>query len=187
MHWSNAGSLNPRDFTCGYCDREVATAVGFFESDMPQRRIYICPRCGGPNIFRGDNQIPAPRPGASVEHCPTAVAGLYNEARNSVSAGAYTGAVLCCRKLLMNIAVALGADEGKKFIDYVEFVSNEGYVPPQGRHWVDHIRKKGNEATHEIPNMTKGDATELITFLEMLLKFNYEFPNRIPKPHDIGE
>jgi hypothetical protein len=56
-----------------------------------------------------------------------------------------------------------------------------GYVPPNGKAWVDHIRKKGNEANHEIVLMKKEDSQELISFVEMLLKFIYEFPNRVPK------
>ncbi len=40
---------------------------------------------------------------------------------------------------------------------------------------------KGNEATHEITLMEEKDATELLTFTEMLLKIIYEFPNMIPK------
>ena len=59
---------------------------------------------------------------------------------------------------------------------------DNGYVPPNGKMWVDHIRKKANEATHEIPHMERGDAIDLITFSEMLLKFIYEFPNRVPAP-----
>ena len=47
---------------------------------------------------------------------------------------------------------------------------------------VDHIRKKGNEANHEIKLMTQADAEELIAFTEMLLKFFYEFQNRVPAP-----
>jgi hypothetical protein len=82
----------------------------------------------------------------------------------------------------MNIAVQQGADEGKKFIEYVEYLAANGYVPPNGKPWVDHIRKKGNEATHEITLMGSDDATELIQFSEMLLKFIYEFPARVPQP-----
>jgi hypothetical protein len=55
------------------------------------------------------------------------------------------------------------------------------YVPPNGKQWVDHIRKKGNEATHEIALMSEADAKELLVFLEMLLRFIYELPNMIPK------
>jgi hypothetical protein len=63
---------------------------------------------------------------------------------------------------------------------YVEHLAASGYVPPHGKGWVDHIRKKGNEANHEIVLMEKDDAQELISFVEMLLKFIYEFPSRIP-------
>jgi hypothetical protein len=58
----------------------------------------------------------------------------------------------------------------------------KGYVPPNGKHWVDHIRKKGNEATHEVSLMSESDSKELIVFVEMLLKFVYEFPSIVPRP-----
>jgi hypothetical protein len=77
------------------------------------------------------------------------------------------------------IAVAEGAKEGATFLQYVEYLAKKGYVPPKGTVWVDHIRKIGNEATHEIVLMTKYDAEDLISFVEMLLKFIYEFPNQI--------
>jgi hypothetical protein len=76
----------------------------------------------------------------------------------------------------MNVAVHKGAKTGLTFIEYVEHLSATNYVPPDGKDWVDHIRKKGNEATHEIVLMTAGDAEDLVNFTEMLLKFVYEFP-----------
>jgi hypothetical protein len=76
----------------------------------------------------------------------------------------------------MHIAVAKGADEGKKFIEYVEYLSAKGYVPPDAKSWVDHIRTKGNEANHEIVIMSEEAAKDLIAFVEMLLKLVYEFP-----------
>jgi hypothetical protein len=82
----------------------------------------------------------------------------------------------------MNIAVGEGAKEGQNFLQYVDYLATKGFVPPNGRHWVDHIRKKGNEANHEIALMKQQDAQELITFVEMLLRFIYEFPNIVPKP-----
>lgn len=82
----------------------------------------------------------------------------------------------------MNISVSLGASEGLKFIEYITYLSDKGYVPPNGKHWVDHIRKKGNEATHEIALMTEADARELLQFIEMLLRFIFEFPMLVPIP-----
>ena len=82
----------------------------------------------------------------------------------------------------MNIAVQKKASKDLSFLEYVEHLSSQGYIPPDGKSWVDHIRKKGNEATHEIKLMDKDDAEDLIKFSEMLLKFIYEFPGLIPQP-----
>jgi len=83
-------------------------------------------------------------------------------------------------KILMNVAVKHGAPENKRFVDYVSFFVDQHYVPPNAKGWVDHIRAKGNEATHEITATSEADAKTLIDFAEMLLKLTYELPNRTP-------
>jgi hypothetical protein len=89
---------------------------------------------------------------------------------------AYTAAVMCCRKLLMNVAVAEGADEGKRFAEYVDYLADEGYLGAKAKVWVDRIRDKGNDANHEITLMGREDAEQLIQFSEMMLKTMYEYP-----------
>lgn len=183
MQWYNASGINSLQYICGYCGNKVASATGYFTQDNPdgaQARIYVCPHCTKPSFAHKGNQVPSVASGNDVGYLPQNVESLYREARNAVSVGAHTAAVLACRKLLMNIAVSVGATAGDSFLSYVEFLAKAGYVPPNGRKWVDHIRNKGNEATHEIKLMTKDDAEELIAFSEMLLKFIYEFPNKIP-------
>jgi hypothetical protein len=78
----------------------------------------------------------------------------------------------------MNIAVDKGAREGLHFEEYVNYLDSKGYIPPDGKHWVDIIRKKGNEATHEIKLKNEKDASDLLIFMEMLLKFVFEFPTK---------
>jgi len=180
MAWHNTSQIGSKQYTCGWCDNLVASPVGFHCQGKPDERIYICPHCDRPSIFSGYSQEPGVAYGSGVGHLPADVASLYQEARNCTSASCHTAAVLICRKLLMNIAVSQGAKPGQSFISYVEHLADNGYVPPNGKGWVDHIRKKGNEATHEIVLMTQDDAKELISFAEMLLKFIYEFPNRVP-------
>lgn len=142
--------------------------------------IYICHHCSRPTYFgEAGEQIPGAVYGSKVKHVPQEVDNLYDEARNCTACNAYTGSVLCSRKLLMNIAVSKGAEQGKKFAEYVDYLYEKGFVPPDGKDWVDHVRKKGNEATHEIKIMNRRDAEELIIFMEMLLKFIYEFPASI--------
>jgi hypothetical protein len=181
MKWEHLQNLPAQAYTCGYCHRLVSSSVGYFTSN--HHRIYICSHCKSPSYFdREDKQIPGVCAGNEVKHLPEDINSLYREARDCVAVGSFTASVLTCRKLLMNIAVAQGAKEGQSFLSYVEYLSDKNYVPPNGKHWVDHIRSKGNEANHEIKLMSKPDAEELISFLEMLLKFIYEFPNKVPKP-----
>ena len=80
----------------------------------------------------------------------------------------------------MHVAVESGADVGLKFVQYVEYLWEQHYVPPNAKGWVDHIREKGNEATHEIVQMGREEAEQLISFTEILLKLVYELPQRVP-------
>lgn len=179
MNWDQTKDLPPEAYSCGYCGHFVSSAKGFAGGGVANR-IYICPHCDQPTYYGGGRRVPDVAPGAEVSSLPSDVASLYREARVSAAAGAHTASVLACRKLLMNIAVNQGATAGRAFIDYVTYLADQGYIPPNGRGWVDHIRRRGNEATHEIILMAAADSGELITFLEMLLKFIYEFPGRIP-------
>lgn len=178
--WRNAQQVEGYTYTCGYCGKVVGPNVGYHSDSHPSYRIYICSFCNKPTFFEDSDQTPGAAYGNEVNALPDDIARLYKEARNCMAVSSYTAAVLTCRKLLMNIAVAQGATLDQTFIKYVEYLASNGYVPPHGRGWVDHIRKRGNEATHEIVLMPKTDAEELITFVEMLLKFIYEFLSRIP-------
>lgn len=144
--------------------------------------IYICHKCTRPTFILSqfDIQVPGVPFGESVSSISDkSVADLYNEARRCCQVNSYTATVLCCRKMLMNIAVSKGAEKDKSFKFYVDYLSSEGYIPPDGKAWVDHIREKGNEANHDIQIMSQNDAEELLSFIEMLLKFIYEFPAKI--------
>lgn len=180
MTWRNISDIGSRTYTCGFCGNVVASSKGYNDPEQG-REIYVCPHCTQPTYEneRG-RRIPGVAPGVDVKEVPELLDAIYKEARNCVAIGSYTSAVLSCRKMLMNIAVHQGAEEGKSFLYYVGYLGDSGYIPPNGRGWVDHIRKKGNEATHEIALMSQADAEELVSFVEMLLKFIYEFPARVP-------
>lgn len=182
MTWQQFGQIRTRRFTCGYCGYSVANDRGYYKN-QGNDRIYICPNCEKPTYFDDtDRQTPGVAFGNPVGHLPQSVEQLYREARDCCSIGAFTSAVLSCRKILMNIAVEQGAAEGLSFFAYVDHLAAGGFIPPNGRGWVDHIRKRGNEATHEIALMSKSDAEDLVAFVEMLLKFIFEFPARVPSP-----
>lgn len=184
--WQSPQNLDPQRFSCGHCGHLVASDRGYFITGATRAdgrtpgAIYICPNCNRPSYFEGDLQIPGVPSGNPVGNVPPDVGSLYDETRGSTAAAANTLAVLGSRKLLMHIAVDKGAPTGKSFLEYVEYLADKGFVPPDGKAWVDHIRTKGNEANHEIRLMSPADAQELIRFAEMLLRFIYEFPALVP-------
>lgn len=186
ISWGNIGYQKSKELICGFCNAHIQSEQGYNGTYNPTGKsvhLYYCHKCGRFNYFdeKGE-QSPAPMTGDEVLNITDeTVKDLYAEARRCCTTNSYTASVLCSRKLLMNIAVSKGANEGLSFAEYVKYLSEKGYVPPGGEEWVNHIGKKGDEPAHEIITMKKEDAEELIVFLEMLLKFIYEFPNRIKK------
>jgi len=179
--WYNVFTLVSRKYTCGYCGENVSSEKGYYTnvSGRPiSGYIYICHACNKPSFFDviTKTQTPGALIGGVIEHLPETIRDLYIEIQNTTTTGSYTATILSGRKLLMHIAVELGAQQGKNFVDYVDYLSSNGYTPPKGRVWVDEIRKMGNEANHEIVIMDEQHARSMVKFLEMLLKFNYEFP-----------
>jgi Domain of unknown function (DUF4145) len=76
--------------------------------------------------------------------------------------------------VLMNVAVAEGADENLRFVQYVDWLDEQHYIPPGGRGWVEQIKNVGNEANHEIPDVTREAAERILRFTEGLLVNVYE-------------
>ena len=183
--------INNKSFNCGHCGNKIASDRGYKIGDTSDGRgtqrggIYICPNCNGPNFCDLQNNWHPGHPyGRNVESVPKELNELYEEARRCHKENCFTASVLLCRKMLMNVAVEQGAKPNLQFIKYVNHLSNNGFIPPNGKKWVDHIRKKGNEATHEITAMTEDDSKDLISFTEMILVFLFEFPARVPEPDE---
>jgi hypothetical protein len=188
LNWQNITNAGRHSYDCHFCGYKVASEKGWIAQKPGSNLlayIFVCPSCERPTFFDlGGKQIPAPRIGNAVKGITDkGVEALYNEARDCTMVGANTAAVLLARKLLMNVAVQHGAQPGKTFVEYIDYLAANGFVPPNGLVWVDQIRKKGNEATHEIPQITEQDARQILTFVEFLLKFVYELPSMAtPQP-----
>jgi hypothetical protein len=185
--WASITNIPSQQFTCGHCGREIASEHGWVGlstyDSKPQGYVAVFHFCQRPTFLddRG-RQFPSAAPGGPVEGVTdTNVSALYDEARRASSAGSFTAAVLCCRKLLMHIAVSKGAKANQTFVQYVEYLADKSYIPPDAKSWVDHIRTKSNEANHEIVILSIDDAVELVSFSEMLLKVIFEFPSRIQR------
>lgn len=181
--WDKIQNIESKQYICGHCGHKVAQDRGFYGQARTGHKcfIYPCPSCTKPTFFASNGkQTPAVRMGREVNGIDSeAVSELYREARDSTSVSAFTGTILICRKILMNIAVQHGAEPGKRFVSYIDYLEGQGFVPPNGKQWVDEIRKKGNEATHEVPAPSQVDAEQILNFVEMLLRFTYEFPSMV--------
>lgn len=182
MSWFQMQTINSRSFTCGHCSEQVATNQGFLQvqGNDAQGKIYICHHCKKPTFFDdANNQTPGAKYGSQVQELTEDIERLYTEARDSYGVNAYTSTVMCCRKILMHVAVSEGAGKNKSFKYYVEYLSDNNVVPNKTKDWIDEIRGMGNDANHEIKVNTKEEAKEIISFTEMLLKLVFEYPNRI--------
>lgn len=191
VNWDNTQlkKVNAKNFICGFCGDKVSSDMGFRIGENPDgsrildgKGIFICPSCKAPTFFEPfyDRQHPGQKIGESIKNLEDkSIATLYDEARNSFAAGAYTGVVLLSRKMLMNLSVVFGAEEGNSFVYYVNFLEENHYIPKSTRAWVDSIRSQGNEATHRIDLKTKEEAQMILKFIEMLLKIHFEYPQYI--------
>ncbi len=185
-NWRGAGSVEVESYVCGHCSEKVASDLGYYTTPTDgyiQGFIRICASCRRPTFFNKIplEQVPGPTPGTEINNLPEDLHTLYQEARNCFTVNSYNAAILLLRKLLMHVAVEKGADKGKPFVYYVEYLSDHHYLGAEGKPWVDLIRQKSNEANHEIVLMSQDDAEKILTLAEMLLKMVYEFPAKVPK------
>jgi len=182
--WQNAGEINPRQFICGFCGNNVASKTGYFYivASVTRAHIVICPFCRNPTFFdTADKQFPGAKYGRLVEHVPTEIERLYKEAKDCYQVNASTGCVLCCRALLMHIAVEHGAIEGLGFVEYIDHIVSHGLIPIKSKPAADAIRQSGNKATHRIAPVTMEEAQKTLYFLEILLMNIYEIEGKTQK------
>lgn len=162
------------NYQCGHCGQQVSGAIIAFYPDLSANRWLLCPSCAKGSVQCHGNLYPSPMPGNNLKGLPSEVDATYNEARRCMSVNAFTACELLCRKILMHVAVDKGADEGKAFEFYLNFMETSGYITPAMKGWVDLIRTHGNQATHKIAPPDKQRAESTFTFTATLLRIVYE-------------
>ncbi|WP_295095257.1 DUF4145 domain-containing protein [Ruminococcus sp.] len=174
--------LTSHSIECGFCGNKVAPNTGYYlNSGYEDIYIYKCPQCSNPIIYNSNSEetFPGAMYGREVKGLPENIQTLYDECRTNYSNKCYTSSQMIARTLLMHIAVEQGAKEGETFAKYIDYLDNNHYIPPNGKDWVDFIRKSGNVANHEIIIKEKEETEKVITFLSSLLLFIYELPNEM--------
>lgn len=177
--WRCASEVGSKAWTCGYCGREVAGSVGY-EHESNEKHVLICPFCHNTTSFvdfgYGTEQFPPATYGKHIEALPHDIEHIYGEICRCMQYSAFTGAVLLMRKMLVHLAVKQGAEEGASFASCVNYLSDNGWIPPTGTPWVDKIRTIGNDATHHLTINTEREAKQLLRYIEHILVSIYEFP-----------
>ncbi|KEJ93361.1 hypothetical protein JS73_01160 [Synergistes jonesii] len=96
-----------------------------------------------------------------------------------MSNNCYTAASMLCRKIIMNTAVSEGAKTNLNFFTYVDYLKGKNLFHPKCESLLSTIKDKGNEANHEIEDVTKNDAKNVLLFTYYLLLYVYEIPGKI--------
>ena len=181
---------------CGHCNNKIGLDV-YFEvyhkeaftdkmsrtGEKPKVDYYVgqCPICGKPVILDANTSsvLPPVKSFDEVKELPTDIDKLYEEMRDAYSVQAYTCCVITGRTLLANIAVEQGAEDGKGFVYYVNYLVDNFLPKSNSKPWVDKVRLLGNDSAHHLVIADKEMATTSLKFLEAILKNVYEFPNSI--------
>ena len=152
ISWERVDNLDSKTYVCAHRGKPLASEKGIRGTTIKpvlgtgahgRAFIYICHNCTRPTFFEHtDEQILGIPYGEVNGITDRSVEHLYNEVRQASTSNCHTAAVLCCRKLLMHIVVSKGAETNKSFADYVDYLSDKNYVPPDAKDWVDHIRKR---------------------------------------------
>ena len=181
--WYAMNHIPSKNYICGYCGKDITSNLGYYTVNDGVNHpngvgyVYICHHCNKPTYISLLEQTPGSKYGEQFDEeifDDKLTYKLYEEARSCMGVGAYTSVGMCCRKLLMHIAVDCGAKDGLRFIEYVDFLDKKGYIPVNCKSWVDIIRTKGNEANHDIVILNQDDAKQLISFIQIIIYVIYK-------------
>lgn len=176
---------------CSECGGTQMVVVAFTKDEVT--RWLRCMNCKRPHVQVDQSIVPARRPLTIPKGVVGVELAAWKEVRDCLSAGAYTAAVMMCRKLLFHLAVAHGLPEkdargrAPSFLKCVERLEGEGLITTPMRPWVDRIKDVGNEANHEIQPVNREVAMDVATFVEQLLRLTYEMDQLISEPIQVDE
>ena len=166
------------EYRCGHCDANICVEKGGLHNPG-QYYLANCYRCHVPTIFtRNNKQYPPSRLPITVKGLPEDIGEVYKEVKDCLVIGAWTATNMLARKLLMNVAVDKGAEQNKVFSYYVDWMGNSEWNTTGLKLGLARIKNKGNEANHEIKEVSKEDVEEIFELLTMFLRLVYEFPDK---------
>ena len=174
-------STKDQYYVCGHCGTTVTGWIVSQTGDKYQRRWLLCPHCGRGSVQNDDTILPPPQTFGNIDGLPDGIDGLYDEARASFGAQAYTGCEMLCRKILMNVAVNKGAEKNKRFVEYVDYLDSHGYITPSLKDMATIVKDNGNDAAHEVDPPDRERAEYTLEFTRSMLYIVYGMKHKLDK------
>ena len=169
------GRIYQSKYDCGHCGTTVMGWLVATAEPGWDRRWLLCPECGMGSVQNDRVMLPTRPSFPAIDGLPGGIRTLYDEAGASFDARAYTGCEMLCRKILMAAAVDKGADEGKKFVQYVDvyYLSSGGYITPPLKEMATTIKDIGNRAAHKIDESDLERSRRTLVFTRRILDITY--------------
>ena len=179
------------DLECPHCEAPhlVRVAMASNPDDFGQGTRWLrCVGCGQGSVIDDAEVLhPSPKPMRVPDGLPPVDVAIWDEIRACLGIGAYTAAVMLCRKLLFHVAVSHGLEEkdsrnrAPSYMEAVKHLESEGVFTARMRKWVDRVKDVGNNANHELSPISRSQAFDVATFTEKLLELAYELDARYDK------
>jgi hypothetical protein len=183
-----SGGIHPihHQYVCGACGiptngRVVCAMVREGKSAEILWCVCACAQCE-PAILIYDaanemlTQLPIAKEFKSRGAWPVDLASLYDEAATAYGAGAFTACAMVCRKLLMVTACNKGETDGKRFVEYVQFITDKILQFPDAKAPITKIKDIGNDANHDASLVNKADAERAMKIVTYMLDMIYSLP-----------
>ena len=84
---------------------------------------------------------------------------------------------MAARKLLMACACHEGDTDGKRFVEYVDYITNTVLTFPKAKDAIDKIRSIGNDANHKIQLVPRDAARRALQIVTYMLNTIYSLPS----------
>jgi hypothetical protein len=115
------------------------------------------------------------------DYWPEQVGRLWLQARRSLKDENWDAAAIMARTSMQAALRERGAN-GKNLKEEINDLATRGMLPPLMREWSHEVRELGNDSTHPEPGQKATDpkdARDIVNFLDYLLEYLYDLPERI--------
>jgi hypothetical protein len=180
-HYGTFSISETKAYTRDTCGRCGGTQMGVLAMTSEGEVKWLrCMSCNSPAVNDAGTVYPTSTPLSDPLGLPNGEARVWREIRSSLGVGAYTGAVMLCRKLLFHIATTHGLEEKKSngfapsFAEALNYLEGQELITSRMRPWVNRIKDVGNGVNHELEPVTPQQAMDVATFTEQLLRLAFE-------------